>query len=42
VFTRKNLQIAPVLISAEKYKTVAFEGVPEGFYTGDNVDKSVV
>ncbi len=42
VFTRKNLQIAPgVNLCGEIPSTVAFEGVPEGFYTGDNVDKSV-
>ncbi|TEB17810.1 Metallo-beta-lactamase superfamily protein [Pelotomaculum sp. FP] len=42
VFTRKNLQIAPgVNLCGEIPSTLAFEGVPEGFYTGDDVDKSV-
>ena len=42
VFTRKNLQIAPgVNLCGEIPSTVAFEGVPEGFYTGDDVGKSV-
>lgn len=42
VFTGRNSQIAPgVALCGEIPSTVAFEGVPEGFYTGDETDKSV-
>lgn len=42
VFTRKNLQIAASInLYGEIPSTVAFEGVPEGFYTGDETYKSV-
>lgn len=42
VFTRRHLQIAPgVTLCGEIPSTVSFEEVPEGFYIGDNIEKSV-
>lgn len=41
VLTKKNAQIAPSLhLCGEIPSTVAFEGVPNGFYCGDGTDKS--
>jgi len=42
VFTRKNTQIAPnIALCGDIPSTIAFEGVPEGFYTGDEADMSI-
>ncbi|MBZ4666815.1 MBL fold metallo-hydrolase, partial [Mahella sp.] len=42
VLTKKNTTIAPhITLCGEIPNTVAFEGVPEGFYTGDKTDKTV-
>ena len=42
VFTKKNMQIAPgIHLCGEIPSTVAFEGVPSGFYCGDEADKSL-
>lgn len=42
VLTKKNATIAPhITLCGEIPSTAAFEGVPEGFYTGDKTDKTV-
>lgn len=42
VLTKRNTQIAPgIHLCGEIPSTVAFEGVPSGFYCGDGADKSL-